>query len=308
MLGVEEWDMMKSKRVRLCLGAVLFSGAVVALAGCPKKNTDTQLTVLFTGDSSPVMKALVAILEGNKQGGTIPVDDIEALYVDIVEVVLDHSPGGGEGEGEGEGNESKITVFPQEDGPESLRVNIKDLIEVSRVLSEVEVPSGKYTKIRLSIDNPELVFVDDVETSFTNIGLTANSRLFISEMFELPEGESSLIVLDFGGVKVNQLGNGDFQLTPQLDVDVSVEAASIALSGPVTEVSGTSLTVMTEEQGDVTVIITEDTALGDSDGTMLDIMDIADEVMAGDNVTVVAEITVDGLDGDVTATSVTINL
>ncbi len=142
------------------------------------------------------------------------------------------------------------------------------------------------------------------ETSLTNIGLAANSRLFISEQFELPEGESRLIVLDFYGVKVNQLGNGYFQLTPKLDVDVSVEAANVALTGPVTAVSDTSLTLTTEEQGDVTVIITLDTVVADSDKNTLTIQ----EVLVEDNVTVNAGITVDGLDGDVTATSVTVNL
>jgi hypothetical protein len=162
----------------------------------------------------------------------------------------------------------------------------------------------KIHKIRLSIENPELFLVANEETSLTNIGLAANSRLFISEQFELPEGESRLIVLDFYGVKVNQLGNGYFQLTPKLDVDVSVEAANVALTGPVTAVSDTSLTLTTEEQGDVTVIITLDTVVADSDKNTLTIQ----EVLVEDNVTVNAGITVDGLDGDVTATSVTVNL
>ena len=280
--------MTNSRVVRVMLSAVVLIGTVVALTGCPPPPaSNTKLTVLFTGDASAAVKAIL-------QGGTIPVDDIEALYIDIVKVVLDHSPGSGgdggqaDGDGEGSGNESKITVFPQEGGPTTLRINVKELIEISRILSEVEVPSGKYTKIRLTIENPELFLVGD-ETSFTNIGLSANSRLFISEMFELPAGESSLIVLDFGGVKINQLGNGDFQLTPQLAVDVSVESANVALSGEVVAVSETSLTVMTEEQGAVTVIVTVETTVEDSNGNVLGILDVP----VGDDVTVNAGITVD---------------
>ena len=65
----------------------------------------------------------------------------------------------------------------------------------------------------------------------TNIQLTANDRLFVSQMFDVPANQTSLILLDFGGIHLVEQGNGDFTLSPQLRVDLTVSDAAVHLSG-----------------------------------------------------------------------------
>lgn len=144
---------------------------------------------------------------------------------------------------------SKITVFSGE-----RRVNILDLIEVSEVLSSVDVPAGRYTKIRLSVEDPLLVFEDETET--TNIKLTANGRLFVSKTFELPEG-NSVLLLDFGGIHLVETGNsGRFVLTPQLRAELNITSADVTLTGIIRSFNneGTSM-VVTLDDGRVLVVI-----------------------------------------------------
>lgn len=302
--------MWARSKVRAC-GWVACLGLVALLvSGCPSGDGGdgggdggtTKLTVLFSGDS------------GSKAGkqGPIDVDDIESLTIEITQISMDHGgsvsdEGSGEGEGEGEGNgatkqnPSKIVVFPTEDGPQTMVVNLKELIEVSRALSTVEVPSGKYTKIRLTYQNPEVVFVDD-PTLYDDIQTTANSRLFINEKFELPEGESVLIMLDFGGIHLNDTNNNSYTLTPQLQVDLTITSATVSFSGTIAsiDIEGGSLVLTTEDSGDVTFVIDAETTVQDDAGTGLALTDLA----VGDEVTVEATITVDGFDGPVTANTI----
>jgi len=98
------------------------------------------------------------------------------------------------------------------------------------------VPAGTYTQVRLSIENPRLVLSADTETELTNIQLTANGRLFVSETFELEGGESTLIVLDFGGIHLVQQGHGGFVLTPQLRAEINLVSAEALAQGTILSV------------------------------------------------------------------------
>lgn len=328
----------------VCLG---FVGLVVF--GCPSDGGDggssgtTKLTVLFSGDSGAVQKALIALVDpaslAGQKAGEVPVDEIESLTITITEISMDHAgsvsddeDGHGEGDGDSEGEDSqegagedggkaehegsgegedddgdsdnKVIVFPVEGGPEFMEVNIKELREVSRALSSVEVPSGKYTKIRLTYKDPVLVLVGDT-TEYRNIHGTAGpedaTRLFINEKFELPADQSMLILIDFGGIHLAERGSGDYTLTPKLTVDLESTSATITLSGTVKSVAddGASMVLSTEE-GDVTLLLDDDTVVQNEAGNAVE------DLAAGDSVTVEATITVDGFDGDVTADVITI--
>lgn len=304
--------MWAQSRVCACVRLACLGLVALLVSGCPSGDGggggNTKLTVLFSSDNQAVQKALEGLAGG--KAGPVSVDAIESLTIEITQISMDHGgsvsdEGSGEGDGEGNGatkqNPSKIVVFPTEDGPQTMVVNLKELIEVSRALSTVEVPSGKYTKIRLTYQNPEVVFVDD-PTIYDDIQTTANSRLFINEKFELPEGESVLIMLDFGGIHLNDTNNNSYTLTPQLQVDLTITSATVSFSGTIAsiDIEGGSLVLTTEDSGDVTFVIDAETTVQDGAGTVLALTDLA----VGDEVTVEATITVDGFDGPVTANTI----
>ena len=182
------------KKVSACFFAVVALAGFAFLPGCPQPDPEGQTSAI----------TLFTVGESTKQGGG-PVDlaEIQSLELTITEISLDYAGNASEGEADEEFEGSKITVFSG-----ALEVDLLNLIDVSEIISEAEIPAGTYTKIRISIANPRLVLVSDPETVITDVHLTANNRLFVSETFELPEGQSSLIVLDLGGIALRQQGQG----------------------------------------------------------------------------------------------------
>lgn len=201
---------------------------VLATAGCPRQdNGKAQLTTVFTGDGTALANKILNVMKGE-----VPVEDIESLTVTITRIVLDKDGEADDDDDEefdddGEekiaekdnDNPTKIEVFSGE-----ARVNILDLSGVSQLISLEEVPAGHYTKIRLEIEDPELVLKAEPETVYTNIQLTANDRLFIDVDFDLEGGDNRILVLDFGGIHLVELGqgNGGYVLTPQLRASLEI--------------------------------------------------------------------------------------
>jgi len=141
---------------------------------------------------------------------TVDSEIIESLTLTVTEVSLDY---GEEGE-----CEPKIVVFSG-----AVDVDLADLTDISAILSCVDVPAGVYTKIRFSVANPRLILSSDPDTVITDVHLTANGRLFISEEFELPEGESCLLILHLMSIHLVEEGNGGYVLTPQLRAEIEIE-------------------------------------------------------------------------------------
>lgn len=202
----------------LCTAAL----ASMGLSGCPAPAGPTRVVAAFTSDGN-VAKSLVEQVLAGTDKADVPMAEIESLTVTITEISLDSSGSAEE--------DAKVVVFEG-----STDVDLLDLQGVSEIISEAEVPPGTYTKIRLSIDNPRLVLAAEPDVTLTDIQLTANGRLFVSQSFEVPEGQTSLIILDFGGVKLVQQGNGGFTLTPQLDVSLTVTDADVTANGTVVSV------------------------------------------------------------------------
>lgn len=197
--------------------------AVVVLvgAGCPRIAQETKVITMFTTDASQ-LKADVAE------------DDIASLVLTVSEITL--VPYGGEDdEDEIEEPEAKqgeeashVVVFEG-----SMDIDLKDLSGVSEVLSSAEVPAGVYSQIRLSISDPRLVLASDPETVITDVHLTANNRVFITQRFEIPEGQTSLLMLDFGGLHLVQTGNNGYVLTPQIQAVLDIVNADVYADGEV---------------------------------------------------------------------------
>ncbi len=203
--------------------ALLLSSALLVVAftvGCPPQTNEGKalLTTVITGDGTPLANKVLEALKTE-----VPVEDIESLTVTITRIVLDKTadqPGADDGDEEPAEkleNVEQVEVFSGE-----MPVNVLDLTGVSQLISLEEVPAGHYTKIRLEIKDPELVLKAEPETVYTNIHLTANDRLFINVKFDLEDGAERVLVLDFGGIHLVQLGSGDYNLTPQLRANLEV--------------------------------------------------------------------------------------
>jgi len=221
--------------VFLCTAGLVAFG----LTGCPAAGP-TRVVAAFTSDGNVAESLVKQVLAGTDKAD-VPMADIASLTVTITEISLDASGSSEE--------EAKVVVFEG-----STDVDLLDLQGVSEIISEAEVPPGTYTKIRLSIDNPRLVLAAEPEVTLTDIQLTANGRLFVSQTFEVPEGQTSLIILDFGGVKLVQQGNGGFTLTPQLDVSLTVTDADVTANGTVVSVdTEASSLVLSVGDGEISV-------------------------------------------------------
>jgi len=241
--------------------------AIVTLAGClaclflvglgcsggsgsiETEGGTAMVTALLTFDSQPALMPEVGA-ESLQLGAPVPVGEIESLTVTITEISLDrYVEDGGD-------DEPKILIFSG-----AMDVNVLDLTEVSEVLSCVDVPAGLYTKIRLSITDPRLVLKSDPLTVITDIHLTANGWLFVSEEFELPEGESYLIILHFTGLHLVEQGNGGYVLTPQLRADIQVEPAEVCVCGTIVSIDKDAdtfiLGLCSDEGSEIEVLYTD---------------------------------------------------
>ncbi len=218
---------------------------VLAATGCPP-GQNAKVRLLLAGDSGPLLAAKSAT-DGQvvQKAGELTLDEIASLKITVTEVSLDRSgPVTAEGEGEGEGE--RVVVFTGEK-----EVDIRDLTGISELLSESSITAGHYTKVRLTVKDPKLVLATDPETVITDIQLTANGRLFVSESFDLPDGQTSLVLLDFEGLHIVETGNGKYVWTPQLRARISVAPAQAVVTGTISAVdtSTATLTVNVSENG-----------------------------------------------------------
>jgi hypothetical protein len=211
------------------LPIVVLVGCLVCLSllglGCSGSSVGgtgtASVTSLLTVDS-----ARVAPLEPELVffQGPVGLGETESLTLTITEISLDRWDDEDE-------YEPKIVVFSG-----AMDVDILDLTDISAVLSCVDVPAGVYTKIRLSIENPRLILDSDPETVITDIHLTANGRLFISEEFELPDGGFYLLILHFESIHLVEQGNGGYVLTPQLRATIEIEPREARVCGTIVDI------------------------------------------------------------------------
>ncbi|MBX7255962.1 MAG: DUF4382 domain-containing protein [Candidatus Hydrogenedentes bacterium] len=207
---------------------IALSAVPLLILGCPPKGTGkSDITVLLSSSENKIASAIVSALQAEKS--VVDIYDIESFVVSVTEISLDHA---GSSDDTKAGS-SKVVVFDGEQDVDLLDLTMSGL---SSLIAVDSVPSGLYTKIRIEIDNPRLVLKSDPDTVIEDVHLTANSHLFISKSFELPEGQNSLIVLDFGGIHLIENGNGKYTLTPQLRADITVQSADVTLEGVIESV------------------------------------------------------------------------
>ena len=253
--------MRNSRSAKYLVSMALLLGLAVWGTGCGLVG-DTKVTVAFTADTTGMAKVL---RELTLKGETVAEEDIESLTVTITEIVLDYAGNGEDDEEEGEEEEktaalkSKIVAYEPVEGDDPLRINIMDLTEVAQAVKTTDLPSGKYTKIRIGIADPVLVLVDEPGVEYTDIQLTANSRLFISQQFELPADQEVTLVLGFGGIHLVDTNGGSYTWTPQMQVVITMEPVAGSATGIITEVGEGWFAV--ELDAETTVIVSFDEAL-----------------------------------------------
>lgn len=224
--------------LRWCLATLALLGVVVLAAGCPLlcEEGTTKLTAVVTTGHDGLAKALFSAEKAD-----VPIDEIYSLKVTLTQIELVPADGDAEEDEEAEEEAAKQDDDDGEDNGhvsilfEPIEIDLVDLLDVSEVISSAEVPSGVYNQIRLSIENPRLVLWPDVETEVDDVHLTANGRLFITKQFELPDGQPSLLMLTFGGLKLVITGNGKYVLTPQMDAILDIVSTEVQATGVIAE-------------------------------------------------------------------------
>lgn len=194
--------------------------SIAVLLGCLACSSLLGLGCSSSSGAAPVdngTAGVTTLLTADGEG-------IESLTFTVTEISLDY------GEEEDE-YEPKIVIFSGE-----MDVDLAELTDVSAVLSCVDVPAGVYTKIRFSIANPRLILSSDPDTVITDIHLTANGRVFISEQFELPDEESYLLILHLESIHLVEEGNGGYVLTPQLRAEIEIEPTEATVCGTIVDV------------------------------------------------------------------------
>ena len=253
----------------------------VALVGCPPPEPDAdppsgdaKVHMLLTAGEEKLASAVFKALSLDEKQGPVDVEDIESLVVTVTQIAFDRSDNGENGdEVNGEDKEeSDVIVFTGEKD-----VEIMDLRGVSELLSVAEVPAGDYTKIRLNIENPRLKFWDEDEVR-TDVQLTANGRLFVSESFTLVENETNYIVLDFQGIHLVETGQGRFIFTPQLRAEIRVDLDNAMAEGVITNLDPEAqwFTLVLDDESEIEVSYLNETEVLLSNGEKeeLDVSDL----------------------------------
>lgn len=167
-------------------------------------------------------------------------------------------------------NTSKIEVFSG-----SQDIDLVNLDSVSEILSSVQIPAGTYTKIRLSIENPRLVLAANPGVEITNVQLTANGRVFVSQTFDIPANTNNLILLDFMGIHLVETGSGKYVLTPQLRTELTITSAEASVEGEVLMVDETEGEIeLLLDSSTITILVTEATVIVDADDLPITLADI----------------------------------
>ena len=185
---------MRLRKLAMCGILAITLGCVTFLtAGCPASDAKGDVTLLFTGDSGA-------------KAGEIDVNLIQSFTVEITKITLRQTF-------------SQAVIFEG-----SQDADLIDLSGISTMLSSANIAAGTYNRIELTIANPRLVLKATPDTVLTNIQLTADSRMFVSGSFVVPEDGNTVIRLDFGGIHLVPAAD-KYVLTPQLRADVVTAAA-----------------------------------------------------------------------------------
>lgn len=165
---------------------------------------------------------------GSSQTGTLsismkdsPFSSAQALLVTFSEVSA-HSTGG------------EWKTLPFTGGASSRTCDLKKLTSAQDVLGTGPLAAGHYTDIRLTVSSATIYFDNPSSGSACAPSIAApagnsaavtiaSGTVQLNRQFDISNGTTTTMLLDFDGDKsVNQLGNGNYQMSPVIAV-VSVQ-------------------------------------------------------------------------------------
>ena len=204
-----------------------------------------------------------------------PSDTMSEINLDVTQAIL-------------MGDDGQHTLF---DGFK--RINLLDLTNFNEPIGFGEVPAGVYTKIRLHIDNLELVLKDSGEKIYPPLPANGKIDLLDSNGFAIFPGRTALIEIDMDANKsihIVQTGNSSkYQFRPV----VKVKIMDGGLPDKLARIEGTVAEIFTDPAGsfrlcsldspEMCLVVNSDdtTSLFDMDGvqTSFDELAVDDQVV-----------------------------
>jgi len=202
-----------------------------------------SLVVLLTGGCSPAQVTAPATGTGTIEMHVTdapPDDDVTSIMVTVGEVKIHKAVAEQEQEHQGTENASQTQEQEQQQEQQgegewiSIEItgdNPFDLVELKdggleKLLAAANVTAGKYTQIRMTIDNIE---VSLGENDLEEATLPSGELKFVRP-FDIVEGETTVLLLDFDADKsVNVTGGGKIIVKPVVKLAITSPAPALSL-------------------------------------------------------------------------------
>ena len=196
-----------------------------------------------------------------------PVDELSAINLDVTEVTLI-------------GGMGQQLVF---DGNKT--INLLNLENFDQPIAIAEVQAGSYTKIRLRVENVELVDKNTGESTFVDLPANGKIDLLDQNGFAVFPGRTLLIEIDLDANKSIHIvgtGNGTYRFRPVVKVNImdgGLPAKLVRMEGVVAEiyddVAGRFLVCDAENSESCVVVnLIEDGSVFDAQGLPVSIGDL----------------------------------
>ena len=209
-------------------GVVLFLVVtVICLSGCvydlviPESNLNSEDTENGVVPGKGTLKInLTDALEKNDANGVyenifISISRIEAHFVETDEEQLDT-------EDAGESEKGNWQVIAEWDEGEGFEVDLIELGGKSILLASELLPSGKYTQLRIFLEDQAIIIVngeEGLEEHDLNIPSVEQTGIKLIHPFEIIPGQITELTLDFDVEKsIIKTGNGDYKLKPVIGI------------------------------------------------------------------------------------------
>lgn len=173
---------------------------VLLVSGCGGGNDSSQVNTISTPPLQTVGTGTVGILLTDA-----PIDALSAINIEVTEAILI-------------GENGQQTVFRG-----NTIVDLLDLTDYYLPIAFGEVAAGSYSKIRLRINNVELV--DKATGLSTHIKLPANGKIDLLDQggFAVFPGRTLLATIDIDANKsihIVDTGNGEYKFRPVVKVEI----------------------------------------------------------------------------------------
>lgn len=226
------------------------------------------------------------------------IDDFSELNVTVSQISFVS------GDGDAKDDEKSKTV---ELSP-GVRINLLATDAAEFIACLDDAPVGDFTKLRLTISDPEFVQTDDTVIPADKIRLAGNGKLDLNTQngkFSIEEGVANFIVFTVqagdNAFMVTETGNGVFNLRSEAFVDAGdVDDIDVAMTGVVQTTDDVNTLVIDSPECNFAVIIgttTQITRPGGGVGTVTDIdvgetISIVGEANVGESLILAGSITI----------------